>query len=96
MLLRDYMHLRCHELCERVRARERELTRCFLRVYLQVGCLGLALVPLGLMVREVLQQRKARRLQKSSAAVVNQNPVGAESNETDETETYEMEEKQES
>lgn len=48
------------------------------------------------MVREVLQQRKARGMQKSSAAVVTQNPVGAESNETDETETYEMEEKQES
>ena len=48
------------------------------------------------MVREVLQQRKARRLQKSSAAVVTQNPVGAESNQTDETETYEMEEMQES
>ena len=87
MLLRDYMHLRCHVLCERVRARGRELTRCFLRVYLQVGCLGLALVPLGLIVREVLQQRKS----KSSAAVVTQNPVGAESNETDETKTYEME-----
>ena len=66
-----------------------------LRVCLQVGGLGLALVPLGLMVREVLRQSKAQRLQKSSAAVVTQNPVGAESNETDETETYEMEEKQE-